>query len=87
MPLRGVPTAKRWGAIVTNRLDPEILSRVTAREVVKLPWLTVGIEVRQTGSHKHFAHPAKPGRVTVPMHAGDVPKGTVHSILRQAGLK
>lgn len=43
--------------------------------------------VAQKGSHQHFKHPHKPGRVTV---AGkphqDVPVGTLRNILRQAGL-
>jgi predicted RNA binding protein YcfA (HicA-like mRNA interferase family) len=42
----------------------------------------------QRGSHRHDVHPIKPGKVTVPMHAGkDLQPGTVHSILKQAGLK
>jgi predicted RNA binding protein YcfA (HicA-like mRNA interferase family) len=42
----------------------------------------------QTGSHRQFVHPAKPGRVTVAGKESDVvaPK-TWTSILRQAGLK
>lgn len=31
--------------------------------------------------------PDKQGKVTVPMHGGDNPKGTLNSILKQAGLK
>lgn len=42
----------------------------------------------QEGSHRHFVHPVKPGKVTVPGHPSiDVPAGTLSSILRQAGLK
>jgi predicted RNA binding protein YcfA (HicA-like mRNA interferase family) len=45
---------------------------------------------RTVGSHMQFRHPSKPGTVTV--SAGgklgrDVPKGTMNSILKQAGLK
>lgn len=40
-----------------------------------------------TGSHHHYKHPTKKGRVTIPFHAGDIPKGTFNSILKQAGLK
>lgn len=29
----------------------------------------------------------KVGKVTVPNHSGDIPKGTANSILKQAGLK
>ncbi|WP_333646039.1 type II toxin-antitoxin system HicA family toxin [Lacrimispora sp.] len=35
----------------------------------------------------NFKHPTKPGKVTVPMHSGDLPRGTLNSILKQAGLK
>lgn len=43
--------------------------------------------VKHVGSHKHYKHPEKPGKVTIPMHSGDVDKGTANSILIQAGLK
>jgi predicted RNA binding protein YcfA (HicA-like mRNA interferase family) len=44
--------------------------------------------VRQTGSHRQFRHPTKPGRVTIAgKPSDDVPAGTLHNILRQAGLK
>jgi predicted RNA binding protein YcfA (HicA-like mRNA interferase family) len=40
------------------------------------------------GSHRQFKHPTKPGRVTVGGGLGeDMPKGTLASVLRQAGLK
>lgn len=39
------------------------------------------------GSHFRYTHPSKPGKVTVPSHKGDIPKGTANSILKQAGLK
>lgn len=45
-------------------------------------WIEAGI----TGSHRHFKHPAKPGKVTVPHPKKDLPTGTVRSILKQAGL-
>lgn len=41
----------------------------------------------QEGSHKHYIHPVKPGKVTIPFHGKDIPKGTENSILKQAGLK
>ncbi|MDD3186529.1 MAG: type II toxin-antitoxin system HicA family toxin [Anaerostipes sp.] len=41
----------------------------------------------QTGSHKHYIHPNKPGKVTIPFHNKDLPKGTENSIKKQAGLK
>ena len=40
------------------------------------------------GSHRQFKHPRKAGRITVSGHPGDdMPKGTLASVLRQAGLK
>jgi predicted RNA binding protein YcfA (HicA-like mRNA interferase family) len=44
-------------------------------------------EVSQKGSHVQFKHPTKPGRVTVVHPVRDIPKGTLRSIERQAGLK
>ncbi len=41
----------------------------------------------QTGSHRHYTHPTKPGKVTIPFHGKDIPKITEKSILKQAGLK
>lgn len=41
----------------------------------------------QKGSHLQLIHSEKPGKVTVPIHGGDVPPGTLNSILKQAGLK
>lgn len=44
--------------------------------------------VLQKGSHAQFKHPTKPGKVTVPMHAGkEIPPGTLNSIYKQAGWK
>lgn len=42
--------------------------------------------VKQVGSHRQYKHPTKPGKVTIPFHRGDLDKGTVKSILTQAGL-
>ena len=48
----------------------------------------------QTGSHRHYTHPTKPGKVTIPFHCKDIPVGITdimdskgNSILKQAGLK
>ena len=38
-------------------------------------------------SHRQFKHPTKPGRVTIAGRLGtDMPPGTLHNVLRQAGL-
>ncbi len=44
--------------------------------------------VKQTGSHRQFKHPTKPGRVTVAGHPHEpMPTGTWLNILKQAGLR
>ena len=59
----------------------------TAKELEKIICADGWFLVRQAGSHRQFRHPTKPGLVTIPVHRGDLPAGTVNSILRQAGLK
>nr|WP_073106284.1 type II toxin-antitoxin system HicA family toxin [Pollutimonas bauzanensis] len=44
------------------------------------------VHIHTVGSHHHFRHPAKPGKVTVPHPGKDLPLPTVRSIYRQAGL-
>ncbi|MBC8581665.1 type II toxin-antitoxin system HicA family toxin [Zhenhengia yiwuensis] len=39
------------------------------------------------GSHHHYRHPIKTGKVTIPKHTGDVPLRVIKSILKQAGLE
>ena len=58
------------------------------QEIIKLLKKDGWAEVAQSGSHKQFKHPVKPGKVTVPIHkAKDIPPGTLNSIYKQAGLK
>jgi predicted RNA binding protein YcfA (HicA-like mRNA interferase family) len=41
----------------------------------------------QTGSHARLIHSTKSDlKVTVPIHSGDIPKGTLKRIIAQAGL-
>ncbi|GAA4899156.1 hypothetical protein GCM10023203_61290 [Actinomycetospora straminea] len=42
---------------------------------------------RVSGSHHIFKHPTKSGSVPVPHPKKDVPKGTLNSIRKLAGLK
>ncbi len=58
-----------------------------SREVIRMIEADGWELKRVTGSHHHFRHPTKPGTVTVPHPAKDLPKGTLNSILKQAGLK
>ena len=41
---------------------------------------------RQRGSHQIWFHAGSGKRVSVPIHTGDVPKGTLRQILRDADL-
>ncbi len=46
------------------------------------------LQVRMRGSHRQFHHPTKRGIVTVAgQPSGELPPGTLSSILKQAGLK
>jgi predicted RNA binding protein YcfA (HicA-like mRNA interferase family) len=60
---------------------------MNSREIIKLLARDGWHEVAQSGSHKQFKHPDKPGRVTVPHPKKEVPIGTLKSIEKQAGLK
>jgi predicted RNA binding protein YcfA (HicA-like mRNA interferase family) len=44
------------------------------------------VHVATTGSHHHFKHPRKPGKVTVPHPKRDLHPKTVRSIYRLAQL-
>lgn len=57
------------------------------REMEKIVLADGWIFKTQLGSHKHYVHPTKPGKVTIPFHNKDIPKGTEKSIFKQAGLK
>jgi predicted RNA binding protein YcfA (HicA-like mRNA interferase family) len=45
-------------------------------------WILIKVE----GSHHHYRHNIKPGKVTIPYHSGDLPLRVVNSIKKQAGL-
>lgn len=58
------------------------------RDLIKLLENEGWLLVRTRGSHRQFKHPGQPGTVTVAGKPGvDVPPGTLHAILKQAGLK
>ena len=43
--------------------------------------------IRQTGSHRVYRHPVKPGTLVVPAHGSkEIQKGTEMSIRKLAGL-
>lgn len=60
------------------------LPALKSHEIIKVLQKAGFVEHRQRGGHKIF----KKGnlRVIVPIHPRDLKKGTVHSIIEQAGL-
>ena len=62
------------------------LPRVSWKECEKTLKRDGWYEARQTGDHHHYAHPAKPGLVTIPERA-TLAMPLLKSILKQAGLR
>jgi predicted RNA binding protein YcfA (HicA-like mRNA interferase family) len=59
----------------------------SSRETIALLLRDGWAEAGQTGSHRHFKHPTKPGKVTVPHPKHDLPVKTVKSIEKASGVK
>ncbi|MDH6355465.1 putative RNA binding protein YcfA (HicA-like mRNA interferase family) [Dysgonomonas sp. PH5-45] len=58
------------------------------KEIIKLIEYNGWFLAAQKGSHRHFKHPTKKGRVTIPgKPSDDLDPNTAKSILTQAGLK
>lgn len=60
---------------------------MTVKEMLKILNQDGWYITAQNGSHIQLEHENKKGKVTVPNHNGDIAKGTLNSILKQAGLK
>lgn len=58
-------------------------SRDLIKELEAEGWRFVGA----TGSHHHYKHATRPGKVTVPHPKRDLHPKTVRSIYKQAGIK
>lgn len=57
----------------------EIIKRITADG-----WMLA----RTKGDHRQYKHPSKAGLVTIAGHpSDDIDRGTLNSILKQAGIK
>lgn len=70
------------GVYYFTRREMERDSRKIIQMLEADGWFLVGV----TGSHHHFKHPTKPGKVTIPHPKRDLPTGTVRALLKQAGL-
>jgi predicted RNA binding protein YcfA (HicA-like mRNA interferase family) len=76
-----------WSNTLTLELT-QSARHMKVRDVLRLIEDDGWYEVAQKGSHRQFKHPEKPGRVTVAGHPSqEMDKGTLNSILKQAGLK
>lgn len=62
------------------------LPQVTAIELLRALKRAGWYEVRQSGSHLRLRHDERPEDLTISMHRGDLPTGTLRAILKQAGL-
>ena len=62
------------------------MPRITAKEAIAALKRAGWVEIRQVGSHVRLRHPDRSEDVTVAVHAGTMPLGTLRSVLNQAGL-
>jgi predicted RNA binding protein YcfA (HicA-like mRNA interferase family) len=64
------------------------LPALKARDVIRALHAAGFTIVRTSGSHYRLVHDTDPTRkTTVPVHGGkDIPRGTLHEIIKQAGL-
>ena len=59
----------------------------SSREVIKVLTDDGWYYVNQEGSHRHYQHSTKTGKVTVPHPRKHIPLPTLKNIERQSGLK
>jgi predicted RNA binding protein YcfA (HicA-like mRNA interferase family) len=59
---------------------------VTPKELIKLLEQRGFVFDRSKGSHQIYYNKEKKLRAVVPMHNKDLPAGTLHAILKQAGI-
>lgn len=63
------------------------LPALTARDVIRALSRAGFQETRTSGSHVRLIHIGDPARkITVPVHSGDLKRGTLRGIIAQAGL-
>jgi predicted RNA binding protein YcfA (HicA-like mRNA interferase family) len=65
----------------------ERLPALTARDVIRALERAGYVVSRTSGSHCRLIHMLDPARkITVPVHSGDLKRGTLRAIIGQAGL-
>lgn len=60
---------------------------LTPEKVIKILEKSGYLLDRTKGSHRIYYHHQSKKRVVVPFHKGDLPRGTMLEILKQAGIK
>ncbi len=60
---------------------------LTPSKLIKLLRKHDFVFIRQNGSHAIFKNEQKNIKVVVPIHNKDIPKGTLHAILKDAEIK
>jgi predicted RNA binding protein YcfA (HicA-like mRNA interferase family) len=66
---------------VSPRL-PAVRPRQLIRVLQKKGW----VQVRTKGSHRYFSHPDHQNLISVPVHPGDLKRGLLAGILKDAGI-
>ncbi|MDP3726799.1 MAG: type II toxin-antitoxin system HicA family toxin [bacterium] len=61
---------------------PAVKPKILIKKFEKIGY----VKDRQKGSHIILFHPSLKRRVVIPLHIKDLPKGTLLSIIKQAGL-
>ncbi|MEI6576999.1 MAG: type II toxin-antitoxin system HicA family toxin [Bacteroidota bacterium] len=62
------------------------LGSLTPKELIKILESKGFVLKKIHGSHYYFIHPETRKITSVPMHNKELPKGTLHAILKQAGI-
>lgn len=60
------------------------MSSFKSKEVISILQKLGFLKKRQTGSHSIMFHPKSQATIPVPMHAKDIKKGLMKSIIKQA---
>jgi len=62
------------------------LPTLTAKQLLKALLKAGFVEERQRGSHLSLYHPGTRRQTVVPMHSGDLHRGLLKAIVKEAGL-
>jgi predicted RNA binding protein YcfA (HicA-like mRNA interferase family) len=62
------------------------IPQLTSQDVIRILEKKGFVLSRTKGSHRIYWNKDQERRVTVPVHPGDLPKGTLLEILKQAGI-